>query len=113
MTDANQPPNAPVVPAEIDWSTEPSPVFTNFATVHVVAEYFSLFFLDYNAAAVRQPNQTPHVHIRVVSSLRMTASAMAFLVGHLVLMWNAYVAALPEKDRERYKQYVEKTGGAP
>lgn len=114
MTDTNEGANPPPVPAEIDWSTEPTPVFTNFVTAHVLSEFISLFFLDYNPAAVRQPKDNPHVHIKVVSSLRMTPSAMAYLVGFLVQIWNAYVDALPtEEERKKHKRYTERAGGSP
>ena len=92
--DTPQPPSL-----RIDWSTEPTPAYSNGVhAVHTQRE-FSLFFCDFvdlQGRGATEGGGDPNA--KVVSSVRMTPDVFFQLAATVASNWNLYVQSFEDQD---------------
>jgi len=78
---------------ELDWSTQPRPVFANFAQVSHTANEFILFFGDYmlTPKVAEEIKAGGPAKAPIVAVVRTTPSTMFAIIHALIGNWNKYV----------------------
>ena len=85
-------PNPQEINIQIDWNSEPTPVYSNGAQVVHTAREFSMVFTDFAGFAGRgAPEGVEEPRARVVSSVRVTPDVFFQLAAACASNWNKYI----------------------
>ncbi len=90
-------PNPQEVNIQIDWTSEPTPVYSNGAQVVHSPREFCLVFTDFAGFAGRgAPEGVEEPRARVVSSVRVTPDVFFQLAAACASNWNKYINHVSE-----------------
>lgn len=96
------------VSIDIDWPTEPDPVYANATAAFDMVEAFALIFASGLPPFGDVNNSTGDVRVkaRISSSVRLTPAAMSEFVNVAVRVWMSSVDRLSPEDQKRVRRYI-------
>lgn len=96
----------PLNPVEMDWSTQPDPLYANVVAVVPTVEAFGVLFAEVMPPASTGKNDKEETveFANIVASVRIPPSVMAAFLEKAVVIWNQYLKVTGRTDLPRFER---------